>query len=137
MSCQVGDDQPNDNDNSYTEQHVVAKKRRCILCDEGTAFSALLYCFDCAQVHLQSLHQKRVAINKLSGEPALSHLPTIRGDMPTDDVKQIYMIGVGKVNPEKVKLVPVMPSGFGATTELEGDQPVGLYGEEVHCIALP
>ena len=78
----------------------------------------------------------RVAVNKLSGVPVLTHMPTIRGDMLVGDVKQVYMFGLGKTNPKDVQIVPAAPAGFVSASPMEDHQAVGLYGEEVHVIAL-
>ena len=77
-----------------------------------------------------------VAVNKLSGVPVLSHMPTIRGDMLVGDVKQVYMFGLGKTNPKDVQIVPAALAGWVSAEPMEDHQPVGLHGEEVHVIAL-
>ena len=89
-----------------------------------------------AGIYAASFVTRRVAVNTLSGEPVMRNMPTIRGDMLVGDVKQVYMLGVGKVDPRDVKIVPAVPAGFASAAPMDDHQPVGLHGEEVHCIAL-
>ena len=130
--------QPPDDSDMEHPRKVARKKepsKRCSICGEA-AFGEATVCLDCREVHAASLATLRVAINKLSGVPVLTHMPTIRGDMLVGDVKQVYMFGLGKTNPKDVQIVPAAPAGFVSASPMEDHQAVGLHGEEVHVIAL-
>ena len=130
--------QPADDSDTEPQQNVARKKdpsKRCGFCGE-TAFGEAALCLDCWRIHAASLATRRVAVNTLSGKPVLSHMPTVRGDMLVRDVKMIYMLGVGKTNPKDVEIVPAIPAGFASDAPMSDQQPVGLHGEEVQCIAV-
>ena len=131
--------QPADDSDTEPPEKVAGKKdpgkRRCDICGES-AFGEAALCLACYEIHAASLATRCVAVNTLSGKPVLSHMPTIRGDMLVRDVKMIYMLGVGKTNPKDVEIVPAVPAGFASDAPMSDQQPVGLHGEEVQCIAV-
>ena len=130
--------QPADDSDTEPPEKVVGEKdpgKRCDSCG-GRAFGEAALCLVCYEMFAASLATKRVAVNALSGKPVLSDMPTIRGDMLVGDVKQIYMLGVGKTNPRDVEIVPAAPAGFASDAPMSDHQPVGLHGEEVQCIAV-
>ena len=131
--CQAPDD--SDTERPQTLARKKEQSYRCSFCGEA-AFGEAAFCLDCREIHAASLATTRVAINKLSGVPVLTHMPTIRGDMLVGDVKQVYMFGLGKTNPKDVQIVPAAPAGFVSASPMEDHQVVGLHGEEVHVIAL-
>ena len=87
------------------------KTIRCRICDEPGGIISQNCCLTCAQTLLARLANRRVQVLKLDGNPVLPELPTIRGNMEVGDVKSIYMIGMGVVTPNRLQIVPAVPSG--------------------------
>ena len=107
------------------------KTTRCKVCDEPGGIISQSCCLTCAQVMIASLADLKVQVLKLDGNPVLQELPTIRGNMEVGDVKSIYMIGMGVVTPNRLQIVPAVPSGFFPSEPLGDDQLVGLHGDVV------
>ena len=107
------------------------KTTRCKVCDEPGGIISQSCCLTCAQVMIASLADVKVQVLKLDGNPVLQELPTIRGNMEVGDVKSIYMIGMGVVTPNRLQIVPAVPSGFCPSEPLADDQFVGLHGDVV------
>ena len=80
----------------------------------------------------ETLAGTRVTVSKKSGEPVLKEIPTVRGHMLVYEVKEIFMIGLGKTHPAHVRIAPVMPGDFATVTAPLGDHElVGAQGEAI------